>query len=90
MNATVTYYTVAWGVDERDRITYPDDLDYLLPDGASALRRAGRKLLEFANARRHAGLYINGTFQAGTNLLASAAAIEDGRQMFEALIGADA
>ncbi|MGV9840036.1 hypothetical protein ACWDUL_38385 [Nocardia niigatensis] len=83
--ATITtYYEVAWGLDEFDCITYPDDFDHLLPEDASAYHRAARKLLEFANARQAAGMYVNGVFYVGTNLLASAAAIEDGRLMFEA------
>ncbi|AXK86583.1 hypothetical protein SAMN05421776_11780 [Nocardia farcinica] len=81
---TVTQYEVVWGIEESDRITYPTDLDDVMPEGGKALARASRKLLEFANARHRAGLYADGRCVAGNNVSAALWAIANGRALWEA------
>lgn len=77
-----TNYEVVWGADESERILYADAGDgSWLSEDASA--RATRKLLEFIRHGGRAGLYVNGLFEAGRNVLASLAAIEEGQHMFK-------
>ncbi|MBF6277047.1 hypothetical protein [Nocardia nova] len=77
-----TYYQVTWGTEESDSISYIDDGDgsWLSED---ARQRAERKLLELIRAGVRAGLYVDGKFAGGCNMLASSFAIEDGRMLWD-------